>query len=94
VWQGKVFGPCPDAAVNRFFGARMIHARVGYGPSWRDGQPALILDYQDTSWVYARNRDEIRQVAPGVYLGLMYARAEPAPRFKMYFVLEDGAASR
>lgn len=89
VWQGKVFHPCDGTAINRFFGVKMIRGQVTHGPSWRDGQPALILDYQNTSWLYARNRDEIRQVAPGLYLGLMYGRSAPGPRFKRYFVLEQ-----
>jgi hypothetical protein len=93
-WQGKVFDPGGAMAVNRFFGLKMIRGRVYAGESWRDGCPALILDYQDTSWVYARYRDEIRQVAPGLYLGLMYARTEPAPKLKMYFVLETESCAR
>lgn len=87
VWQGKVFHG--DATVtNRFFGVRAVRARVGYGPSWMDGGPALVLDYRHTSHVYARYRDEIRQVGPGLYLGVMYERAEPCPRIKMFFALE------
>ena len=35
-----------------------------------------------------QNRDEIRQIAPGLLLGLMYARTEPQPTLRMYFVLE------
>src|SRR5690606_2988316 len=59
VWQGKVFHG--NATVtNRFFGVPAIRARVGYGPSWMDGGPSLVLDYQDTSHLYAKYRDEIR----------------------------------
>lgn len=88
MWQGKVFHPEDSTAINRFFGVRMIRGRLYSAPSWMDGRPSLILDYQDTSWVYGKYRDEIRQVAPGVYLGLMYERATPRPTFKMYFALE------
>lgn len=88
VWQGKVFMPDGTQAVNRFFGVRMIKGRVYQGSSWVDGQPSLILDYQSTSWVYRNYRDEIREVAPGLYLGLMYARTQPVPKFKMYFAFE------
>jgi hypothetical protein len=90
VWQGKVFDS-PGSATNRFFGVRAIRAHVGPGPSWLDGGPSLILDYSQTSRVYARYRDEIRQVGPGLYLGLMYARTEPTPTLAMYFALEDCA---
>ena len=87
-WQGKVFDPTTSTATNRFFGVRIIRGVVSYGPSWRDGRLALILDYRDTSRIYARYRDEIRQVAPGLYLGLMYDRTTAPPAFKTYFLLE------
>ncbi len=88
LWQGKVFDPASSSAVNRFFGLPMIRAQVYQQQSWLDGAPALILDYSQTSRVYARNRDEIRQIGPGLFLGLMYARTEPQPTLRMYFVLE------
>lgn len=84
VWQGKVFRD-DSTAVNRFFGLRMIEGRVYPGASWLDGNASMILDYQGTSRVYGSYRDEIREVAPNVYLGLMYARTEPTPTLKMYF---------
>jgi hypothetical protein len=88
VWQGKVFRAADATATNRFCGIPAIQGRLSYGASWRDGRPALILDYQSTSRVYAQYRDEIRQVAPGLFLGLMYARTCPQPTLKMYFALE------
>jgi hypothetical protein len=87
-WQGKVFHGAEATAVNRFFGLPVIRANVFYGESWRDGRPAIILDYQDTSRLYANYRDELREVAPGLFLGLMYARKAPQPTLSMYFALE------
>jgi len=86
-WQGKVFEPDQNTAVNRFFGLRVIRAQVYQGPSWLDGQPSLVLDYSQTSRIYADNRDEIRQVAPGLFLGLMYDRSTAPPGLVMYFAL-------
>ncbi len=88
VWQGKVFDPAESSAVNRFFGLPIVRAQVYQDQSWLDGTPALILDYSRTSRIYAQNRDEIRQIAPGLLLGLMYARTTPQPTLRMYFVLE------
>jgi hypothetical protein len=88
VWQGKVFDPDAATAVNRFFGVRMIRGNVSQGPSWLDGRPSLILDYQGTSLVYGRYRDEIREVAPGVYLGLMYERRGSSATLTRYFAFE------
>ena len=89
MWQGKVFEPGQSSAVNRFFGMRVVRAQVYQGPSWLDGQPSLVLDYSQTSLVYANNRDEIRQVAPGLFLGLMYDRTTSPPGLVMYFALES-----
>jgi hypothetical protein len=87
VWQGKVFDPAEPLAVNRFFGLPIIRAEVVQDRSWLDGAPSLVLDYSRTSRVYSQYRDEIRQIAPGLFLGLMYARTAP-PTLRMYFVLE------
>ena len=88
-WQGKVFDPSTGTATNRFFGVRMIQGTVYSGQSWLDGGAAMILDYQNTSKIYGNYRDEIRQVAPGLYLGLMYDRTINPPGFKMYFAFAD-----
>jgi hypothetical protein len=88
-WQGKVFRPESSTAVNRFFGVRAIQGNVYAGPSWLDGGPSMVLDYQGTSKVYGNYRDEIRQVAPGLYLGLMYDRTTAPPTLKMYFAFDS-----
>ncbi len=88
VWQGKIFQADGRTAVNQFFGVRMIKAEVYDAESWRDGRPALILDYSRTSRLYAPYRDEIRQIAPGLFLGLMFDRTVCPPNLKMYFALE------
>ena len=48
----------------------------------------MILDYSETSLLYAPYRDEIRQIAPGLFLGLMFDRDTCPPKLKMYFALE------
>jgi hypothetical protein len=87
-WQGKIFSADGQTAVNRFFGVRVIKANVYNAESWRDGCPALILDYSQTSLLYAPYRDEIRQIAPGLFLGLMFDRTTCPAKLKMYFALE------
>ncbi|GAC1467784.1 MAG: hypothetical protein NVSMB9_09780 [Isosphaeraceae bacterium] len=88
VWQGKVIRDDGLTAVNRFFGVRVIEGNLCLGSSWVDGRPSLILDYQETSLVYRRYRDEIRQISPGLYLGVMHARTSNGPAFTRYFALE------
>lgn len=91
VWQGKIIDPADASAVNRFFGVKIVRASMYQGQSWLDGGPSLILDYSQTSRIYAANRDEIRLVAPGLYLGLMYARTTPQPSLSLIFALEAHA---
>jgi hypothetical protein len=88
VWQGKDFDGGGGTAVNRFFGIKAVRGRLYQGTSWLDGRPSLVLDYQDTSLVYRRYRDEIREVAPGLYLGAMFSRTQPQPTFTRYFAFE------
>ncbi|MBN8904147.1 MAG: hypothetical protein J0H57_24265 [Rhodospirillales bacterium] len=47
-------------------------ARIKQEPSWLDGKPCIVLDYSETSMVAQWIRDEIRLVAPGLYLGKVY----------------------
>ena len=87
-WQGKTFHAEDATAINHFFGVPIIRGRVYPGPSWLDGRPSLILDYQGTSRLYAKYRDEIRRVGPDLYLGLMYDRTTAPPANRMYFAFQ------
>jgi hypothetical protein len=73
-WQGKVFDRERGELRNRVTIFRMlaVKARVYPGPSRLDGGESIILDYSRTSLLARWVRDEIREVAPGVYLGLAY----------------------
>jgi len=88
VWQGKTFSP-EGLATNRFFGLNGVPASVHGGVSWVDGGPTLVLDYARTSRIYRHYRDEIRQIALGLYLGIMHDRRDPSSGAVLYFVLED-----
>jgi hypothetical protein len=87
-WQGKIFRDDGSTAVNRFLGIRIVEGSTYVAPSWMDGRPSLVLDYQHTSRIYRNVRDEIRQVGPDLYLGAMFDRTLPAPTLRMYFILE------
>jgi hypothetical protein len=88
LWRGKDFDPDGGALVNRWLGFEAIRARVYLGPSWLDGKPSIVMDYCGTSRVWRDVRDELREVAPGLYLGIMYRRRCPRPQFRMFFALE------
>ncbi len=73
-WQGKVFNPERGDLRNEItpFGIQAIIAKVYKGESWFDGKECIVLDYSDTSIVAQWVRDEIREVAPRLYLGIVY----------------------
>lgn len=73
-WQGKVFDPTTGTLKNRVgpFGLNAIIARVYKDKSWLDQNECIVLDYSETSMVAHWIRDEIRLIAPGLYLGKVY----------------------
>ncbi|HEY4263920.1 MAG TPA: hypothetical protein VGM72_01265 [Micropepsaceae bacterium] len=73
-WQGKVFDAQKGLLKNKVssFGFHAIVARVYKGASWLDGKECIVLDYSDTSIVAQWIRDEIRQIQPNMYLGVVY----------------------
>lgn len=73
-WQGKVFSPATEDLKNKITPFRMqrIRAQVYKEPSWFDGQECIVLDYSKTSKAARYIRDEIREVSPGVYLGVVF----------------------
>ncbi len=94
LWKGKHFCPEDGTLVNQWLGVRAIRANIYTGESWLDGKPAHILDYADTSHIWHNARDEMRQVAPGLYVGAMYIRGCPEPRIKTMFILEACQCAR
>lgn len=73
-WQGKVFNPKQQDLLNRVFliQLRAIRAKVYEDKSWIDGKNTIVLDYSKTSLLARKIRDEIREVAPGIYLGKVF----------------------
>jgi hypothetical protein len=73
-WQGKTFDAAHGSLRNRIttLGINAIIAKVYKGTSWFDNKECIVLDYSETSIVAKRIRDEIRQISPGVYLGVVF----------------------
>jgi hypothetical protein len=86
-WQGKVFDREKGELQNEVgpFGLKAIRAKVYKEPSWLDGKEAIILDYSQTSVVAQWIRDEIREVAPRLYLGLVYWERAKVLHFSLKF---------
>ena len=73
-WKGKVFDREKGELRNKIlpFGLKAVRAKVYKEASWFDGKETIVLDYSKTSVLAQRVRDEIREVAPGLYLGLVF----------------------
>jgi hypothetical protein len=86
-WQGKIFYPEQADLLNRVgpFGLLVARARVYRDASWMDGREAIVLDYSVGSLPFRAIRDEIREVAPGLYLGVVYWVGAKTINFSLRF---------
>ena len=78
-WQGKVFDifaadNSAGVLINKvtFFRLSFIVAKVYRENSWMDDRETIVIDYSKTSFFFAKVRDEIREIEPGVYLGKVW----------------------
>jgi hypothetical protein len=87
VWRGKA--ACADGRfVNRWIGGvRWLGSTYVVGPSWVDGRPAVLIEYAPGTPLFANMHDELREVAPGLYLGPILERC-PCPKLRGYLALE------
>ncbi len=92
-WKGKTFDGKRGVLTNRItpFGINAIVAEVYVDKSWYDEKDCIVLDYSKTSLVAHWIRDEIRLVAPGFYLGLVYWEKKRLIHFSLQF--PTGAAT-
>lgn len=74
LWRGKVVNARQGRLKNILtpLGIRAIEATVYKQDSWYDGERCIVLDYSKTSLLARMIRDEIREIAPGVFLGLVF----------------------
>lgn len=91
-WRGKEFDAQGRTLRNIIspFAVSAIKADVYLDASRFDGNPCIVLDYSKTSSVARWIRDEIREVAPGLYVGLVYVRSRRAP---LHFALRFDVAT-
>lgn len=91
VWQGKLFAADGQSLVNfvSSFRWRSVPAKVFVGRSWLDHNPTIIVDYSLTSIVARYVRDEIREVAPGLYIGQAFVAKRRVFRFILKSELAD-----
>ena len=73
-WRGKAVSARTARLLNILTPLQVeaIEAVIYKQDSWYDGAPCIVLDYSKTSFVARRVRDEIREIAPGVFLGIVF----------------------
>lgn len=86
-WKGKTFDARAGVLRNRItaFGLNAIVAKVYQAASWLDGKECVVLDYSETSIVAHWIRDEIRLIAPDLYLGVVYWKKDRLIHFALEF---------
>ncbi len=86
-WRGKVFDRPRATLLNKVgpLGWHLVRASVYVAPSWFDHQPAIILDYSKTSLLARSVRDEIREISPGTYLGIVFIGRAKTINFVLQF---------
>jgi len=95
-WKGKVFERDPGDPghgwlKNRILpiGEKAIVAHVYKGESWLDAKECIVLDYSHSSIVAQWIRDEIREVSPGLFLGIVYwGKEKPSAHRLIHFALK------
>jgi hypothetical protein len=100
VWEGKTFRATSDAHgighnrvnVPGLLGRQSLFPfATRLGASLLDGAPALILDYDlDVNPGYIRRiHDEIREIAPGLFLGPAMWKTAGEPALVLWFALDS-----
>jgi hypothetical protein len=103
-WQGKTFDHETAEhghGVNRLFGERVswFHFETSVGPSKAGDFDSVHLDYShDRNPPLVRDvLDEVREVAPGLWLGLAYLRLKDGDHLACFFAVarrpKDAAGS-
>jgi hypothetical protein len=91
-WKGKVFDADRGELRNEVLltGIRAVQAKVYKDASWYDGNECIVLDYSHTSLVAHWIRDEMRLVAPNLYLGIVFWDHRKLIDFVLRFPADGG----
>lgn len=87
VWSGKVFYPEQKFFLNILppFGIRAFKGEIYKGKGWFDEKEAIILDYSQTSFIFQKVREEMREITPGFYLAQVYLGQKRVSNFTLEF---------
>jgi hypothetical protein len=96
-WGGKSFTSRDEAhgrGINRVRGVGdLFPFETRFGPSALDGQPCMVLDYNqpENPWPIRQIHDELRELGKGVYLGPAMWKARPSPRLVLFFAIDTSS---
>jgi hypothetical protein len=85
-WKGKHF-EADGAYINQWPGFQALRGQAELGISSYDGKPCLLLQYPPETPLFGNTYDEMRQIAPGLYLARLYERC-PCPHFNGYIAIQ------
>jgi hypothetical protein len=85
-WRGKHFEDGGEF-INQWPGFTALRGKIEPGVSRYDDKPCLVLDYPPDTPLFGNFRDEMREIAPGLYLARLYEKC-PCPRFTGYFAIQ------
>ncbi len=89
LWRGKTAQASDGYFINRWVGGvSALDSRYVIGPSWIDGRPAVIMEYPPKTPFFGNVHDEVREIAPGLYLGPVFERC-PCPQFRGWVALQQ-----
>jgi hypothetical protein len=92
IWKGKHIEPDGEF-VNQFPGFKALKGKAEMGVSTHDGKPCILMSYPPDTPLFGNSWDELREVAPGLYLARLYERC-PCPRFRGYFAIQVSCPCR
>lgn len=87
-WQGKTFDIADDLVINSVVGLPGVLGTLSYGDSVFDGKRSILISYHDKTVFFRGVTDELRQVAPKLYLGRAYDRVDQNQTLWANFALE------
>ena len=86
VWKGKTFDENGEF-INQWPGFQALRGKAEPGVSLHDGKPCLIFAYPPDTPLFGNTFDEVREIAPGLYLARLYERC-PCPRYRGYIAIQ------
>lgn len=86
-WEGKYFVRDQKYYLNIIppFDLRAFKGEIYKGDGWFCDGKAIILDYSQTSFIFQKVREEMREIAPGFYLAQVYLGERRVSNFTLEF---------